>query len=194
MAIFGMFKFSFVNVWEPKSMAEGQAAKYSIQCLAPKENKELVSQIKAAIDVAIKKGISKGLFTDAQAKSRNFKRPLRDGDEYYAEEPKPARETCKGHFFVNAAAAADRQPAVVDNRAKPIMVRDEFYSGCFGYADLNFYPYKNSGSVGVAAGLNSVLKKKDGERLDGRQAPEQAFAGVIDEEDGEEDGEENQLT
>lgn len=193
MATFGMFQFSFVQLWEPKAMEEGQAPKYSVQCLVKKDDKDLIAKINAAVAAAVKTGISKGMFTEAQTKGRSFKMPFRDGDEHYNEEPKPARETARGHFFLNASAQADRQPAIVDSRAKPIMVRDDFYSGCYGYADINFYPYKKGGSIGVAAGLNSVLKKKDGERLDGRIPAEQAFADVVDADD-EGDGADGQLT
>ena len=194
MATFGMFRFSFVQLWEPKAMGEGQAPKYSVQGLIDKKDTELASKIRAAIAAAVKAGINKGVFTEAQSKSKNFKLALRNGDEYYEESPGAARETCKGHLFVNAAAQADRQPAIVDSRAKPIMVRDDFYSGCYGYADINFYPYNKQGGMGIAAGLNSVLKKKDGERLDGRISAETAFANVIDQDEDEENGSNGQLT
>lgn len=192
MAVYGMFRFSFVQVWEAKAMSENQAPKYSVQCLVDKKDTALIEKLKAAVQLAIKAGVSKGVFTEAQAKSKNFKNPLRNGDEYYEESPSAARETCKGNFFVNASAQADRQPAVVDNRAKPVMVRDDFYSGCYGYADINFYPFNKQGGMGIAAGLNSVMKKKDGDRLDGRLPAEQAFADVMDDEDSEDS--EGQLT
>ena len=170
-------------------MGENQAPKYSVQCLIDKKDTDLIAKVKAAIAAAVKTGINKGIFTEAQSKSKNFKLALRDGDEDYEESPGAARVTCKGHFFVNAAAQADRQPAIVDSRAKPIMVRDDFYSGCYGYADINFYPFNKKGGMGIAAGLNSVLKKKDGERLDGRISAEAAFADVMDQdEEGEADG------
>lgn len=63
-------------------------------------------------------------------------------------------------------------------RGKLITDQEEFYSGCYGYASINFYPFNAKGNVGVAAGLNNVMKVKDGESLGGRVSADADFAEV----------------
>ena len=177
-------RFSFVQVWEPKAKDANSDPKYSVQVCIPKTNTALVTAVKAAIEKAKQDGIGKGLFNKAQAENTAFRMPLRDGDQEAAEKDDGSRDYLKGCVFFNASSVADRQPGVVDRFAKPIMRQDDFYSGCYGIADINFYPYK-FGKGGVAAGLNSVMKREDGERLDGRQSAEQAFAAFVEEEGAE---------
>jgi len=57
---------------------------------------------------------------------------------------------------------------------------EEFYSGCYGAAVLNFYPYDANGNRGVAAGLNVVVKTRDGEKLGGGVNVEEALSGLYD--------------
>lgn len=188
MAVIGMkdklVRFSFASVWEPRAMNPGDAPKYGVQVLIPKEHKDTVDQVRKLIDAAIKAGIAKGTVTQAMVNNSNFKKCLRDGDEEAAMGDN--KEYLKGHWFLNANAAADRQPGVVDKFAQPIMRKDDFYSGCYGIVDIGFFTYKNQG-MGVAAGLNSIMKREDGDRLDGRVPPEQAFADLKDDiaEEGE---------
>lgn len=180
-----LVRFSFVQVWEPKAMEEGGAPKYSVQVIIPKTAKTVIDAVKASIDKAKQVGITKGLYNKATTDNAAFRTPLRDGDQEAAERDDGSRDYLKGCLFFNASSNADRQPAVVDRRNAPIMRRDDFYAGCFGIADVNFYPFK-FGKGGVAAGLNSIMKREEGERLDGRMSTDQAFGQYADEnEDGE---------
>ena len=174
-------RFSFVQVWEPKAMDEGSAPKYGIQVIIPKSDTQTIAAVEKAIAAAKSDGIKKGMWTEAATKNPAFKGCLRDGDQEAAERGDGSRDYLKGCMFFNANAAADRQPAVVDRFLKPIMRRDDFYSGCYGIAEVNFYPFK-FGKGGIGAGLNSIMKREDGERLDGRMSPDQAFAADADEE------------
>ena len=56
------------------------------------------------------------------------------------------------------------------------MSRDEFYSGCYGRASINFYAF-NVSSKGIAAGLNNLQKLEDGEMLAGGSTAEEDFGG-----------------
>ena len=56
------------------------------------------------------------------------------------------------------------------------MSRDEFYSGCYGRASINFYAF-NVSSKGIAAGLNNLQKLEDGEMLAGGLTAEEDFGG-----------------
>lgn len=177
-------RFSFVQVWEPKAMDDG-APKYSVQVVIPKENTALLEAVRVNIDKAKQLGITKGLYNKATTENSAFRTPLRDGDQEAAEKDDGSRDYLKGCMFFNASAAADRQPAIVDRRNAPIMRRDDFYSGCYGIADINFYPFKY-GKGGVAAGLNSIMKREDGDRLDGRLSTDQVFGQYADDEGSEE--------
>ena len=179
-------RFSFVQVWEPKSMDDGDP-KYSVQVVIPKDNKALLSAVEANIEKAKQLGITKGLYNKAITDNAAFRTPLRDGDQEAAEKDDGSRDYLKGCMFFNASSSADRQPAIVDRRGAPIMRRDDFYSGCYGIADINFYPFKY-GKGGVAAGLNSIMKREDGERLDGRLSTDQAFGQFMDDDDTAEQG------
>ena len=179
-------RFSFVQVWEPKAM-DDSAPKYSVQVVIDKKDKKTIDAVKAAVEKAKQLGISKGVFNQASTNNPAFRMPLRDGDQEAAERDDGSRDYLKGCVFFNASANADRQPAIVDRFGAPIMRRDDFYSGCYGIADINFFPFK-FGKGGVAAGLNSIMKRDDGERLDGRLSTDQAFASFIDDDDGAEDG------
>ena len=181
-----LVRFSFVQVWEPKAVDEGGPLKYSVQVVIPKSSSDIINAVKAAIEQAKQSGIKRGLFNKAVTENPAFRTPLRDGDQEADEKDDGSRDYLRGNFFFNASANADRQPAVVDRYGAPIMRRDDFYSGCFGVADINFYPFKY-GKGGVAAGLNSIMKREDGDRLDGRLSIDQAFGKFMDEE-GEDDG------
>jgi hypothetical protein len=68
-------------------------------------------------------------------------------------------------MFFNASSKT--KPALFDENGDPIMDKEDLYSGCYGRASVNFYPFSNSGNKGVAAGLNGLKKLEDGERLSG---------------------------
>ena len=54
-----------------------------------------------------------------------------------------------------------------DAAKNPIIDKNEFYSGCYGKASITLYPYDASGTKGIAAGLNAVMKTEDGDKLGG---------------------------
>jgi hypothetical protein len=68
-------------------------------------------------------------------------------------------------MFLNANSV--NKPGIVDADREEIMSKEEFYSGCFGRAAINFYAYNQSGNKGIACGLNNLQKLEDGDRLSG---------------------------
>ena len=80
----------------------------------------------------------------------------------------------KGHYFINCSSK--NKPGVVDSQAKPLFDAEAFFSGCYGRADVGFFPYNQAGNRGIGVGLNNLMMTKEGERLDGRQKAEDAFA------------------
>ena len=168
-------RFSYLNVFEPKETPSGDM-KYSASLLIEKDNAQGIKEIKDAIKAAVDKGLSTNKFSKAQVPGLRL--PLRDGDTEF--ESGNRGEEYKDHFFVNCSSK--NKPGIVDAQAKPIFDSDEFYSGCFGRVDINFFPYNQAGNRGIGVGLNNVMKVKDGGRLDGRQSAESAFEKYATEE------------
>lgn len=161
-------RFSYAHVWEAHSIEEGGEKKFSVSCIIPKSDTATVEKVKAAIRAAYETGISSKFNGKKPAKWKN---PLRDGDD-----DRPDDENYKDSYFINSSCKT--RPGVVDKARQPITDQDEFYSGCYGYVSINFYPFNTSGNMGVAAGLNNVMKTKDGEPLGGRSSAEEDFADV----------------
>lgn len=150
-------RFSYVHVFEPTAMNEGDTKKYSVSILIPKEDKATVKAIEAAIKTALELGKSKHFGGTLPKKWEN---PLRDGDEEKDD------EVYAGHYFIHAKSV--RKPIILDSDNTLLEDKDEFYSGCYGRAVINFYAYGNGlPSKGVAVGLESCKKLEDGDNLGG---------------------------
>lgn len=164
----GKVRFCYVNVFEPTAMNEGDTPKYNICVLIPKSDTATIDKIKKAIEAAKEAGKAKLADKNGRIPA-NLKLPLRDGDEERLDDP-----AFEDHYFINANSM--RQPSIVDRSLNPIMSRDEFYSGCYGRASINFYAF-NASSKGIAAGLNNLQKLEDGEMLAGGSTAEEDFGG-----------------
>lgn len=168
--ITGKVRFSYANVWEPKSI-NGSDPKYSVSIIIPKSDKKTLADIKAAIEQAKKEGASKfGGKIPA-----NLKLPLRDGDVDRAED-----EAYKDSYFINANSKD--KPGIVDKGVKPILDQSDFYSGCYGRASINFYAFNQNGNKGIACGLQNLQKLSDGEPLSARNRAEDDFATADDDD------------
>lgn len=164
----GKVRFCYANVFEPTSMNEGDTPKYNVCILIPKSDTKTLEKINKAIEAAKQAGKAK--IADKSGKiPSTLKTPLRDGDEERGDD-----EAFEGHYFINANST--RKPSIVDRDLAPIMDKEEFYSGCYGRASINFYTY-NVNSKGIAAGLNNLQKLEDGERLAGGSSAEDDFGG-----------------
>lgn len=150
-------RFSYANVFKPRAMNEGDVEKFSVSVIIPKKDKASIAKLEKAIEEAIEIGV-KTKFEGKRPK--NLSLPLRDGDEDREDDP-----TYAGCMFLTASST--RRPGVVDSNREAILDEDEFYSGCYGAVSINFYPFNAAGNKGVSAGLNNLMKTKDGERLGG---------------------------
>lgn len=170
----GKVRFSYVNIFNARSINGGEE-KYSICLLIPKDDKVTLAKINAAVEEAIEEGISSKW---NGKKPANLKLPLRDGDV--------ERETpeCVGMYFLNANSK--QRPGIVDRDLCEILDADEVYSGCYGRASINFYPYNANGNRGVGVGLNNVQKLSEGERLGGNKASAESDFGDGFEDTGDE--------
>lgn len=166
--ITGKVRFCYVSVFEPTAMNEGDTPKYNICVLIPKSDTATIDKINKAVEAAKEAGKAKLVDKNGRIPA-NLKLPMRDGDIERPDDP-----AFKGHYFINANSM--RQPSIVDRALNPIMSRDEFYSGCYGRASINFYAF-NVSSKGIAAGLNNLQKLEDGEMLAGGSTAEEDFGG-----------------
>lgn len=167
--ITGKVRFSYAHVFEPSAIEEGQEKKYSVSIIIPKKDKKTLKKIKEAIAAALEEGKAK--FGGSIPK--NYKNPLRDGDEEREDD-----EVYEGAMFINANST--RKPGLVDEDVNPIMDREDFYSGCYGRASVNFYAFNVSGNKGIACGLNNLQKLEDGDHLGG--SPDSAETDFGDDE------------
>lgn len=175
----GKVRFSYVNIFKSRAFQADQDAKFSICLLIPKEDKATLKKIRAAIDEAIQEGI--GTKWNGK-KPANIKLPLRDGDEERADEAPEYADM----MFLNANST--QKPGIVDKNLNEILDPDEVYSGCWGRASINFYPFSVNGNKGIGVGLNNVQKLKDGERLGAARASAESDFGD-DFDDGDDDDE-----
>ena len=155
---------SFCHVWEMAENLNG-ALVYSLMILFPKETD--LSELRAAIQQAAINEFG----PDKKKWPKNLRGPIRDGDEK-AEET--GEDVYRGKYFINPWTK--KKPGIVGPDAKPLMDQDEFYSGCWCRASVNFAAYKKGGNTGVGVYLNNLMKIKDGERLDGRKNAEDEFS------------------
>ena len=170
----GKVRFSYAHVFEPYAHEQGQEEKYSVCLLIPKEDKRTLQSIKNAIEAAKVQGQAKW----GGKVPPTLKLPLRDGDTERPDSPEYA-----GMYFLNASSK--NPPGIVDRKLREIIDSSEFYSGCYGKASINFYPFSVSGNKGIAAGLNNLQKTDDGDYLGGRSRAEDDFEAL--EEEGEDD-------
>lgn len=157
----GKVRFSYVNVFQPRAMQEGQTPKYSVTLLIPKTDQITMKKINGAIEAAKQAYIEKhpGAKVPARPKTTVY-----DGDG-----ERPSGDTfgpeCKGCYVITVSS--NNKPVIVDADKFPITDQQELYSGCYGKAVINFYYYDTAGNKGVTAGLNGIMKLADGEPLAG---------------------------
>lgn len=167
-------RWSYVNVWEPKAIAEGAVAKYSVSLIIPKNSPD-VARIKAAIKEVYDASFSKLKGNSKSAPALEIlKTPLRDGD---LERPDDAAYA--NSYFINANSKD--QPGIVDAARNHIIDRSEVYSGVRGRASITFYAFNNAGNKGIACNLNNLQKWFDDTPLGSRATAESDFD--IDEDD-----------
>lgn len=166
---------SYVYIQKPRKKDNGEAGNYGLQLLIPKSDKAMVAKIRKAVDEALVDKFG----ADAVNKKGRYKLPLRDGDE------ERDGEEYKGHYFINANNS--KKPGIVNKNNEPADQDDleEYcYSGAYFHCSVNIYgfPPKDGGKPGVAVGLNNVMLRKKGERLDGSVSADKDFAEFADED------------
>jgi len=170
----GEVRLSYCHLFTPEAVADGGDKKYSVSVIIPKSNTKLVNAVKAAIEAAVQAGLPKF----GGKRPATLKTPLRDGDA-----ERPDDEAYADSYFINATSRT--KPGIVkamkvngESRLVEVTNEEEIYSGCYGYVSVNFFAFNNAGNRGIAAGLNNVLKTRDGEYLGGRSSAQSDFGGM----------------
>lgn len=172
----GPGRFGYVNVFSPRKNEDGTDGKYGVQLLIPKADKEAVAMINKAFEAAKQAGVATKFEGKMPGTLKSKTTPLRDGDEEHEGDP-----VYEGMWFINVNSPTKPGVRVLENGSMfEALDSDDFYSGCWGAATINFYPYKVSGNTGVAAGLNNVIKTKDDDRLSGGNTAEADFNDMVD--------------
>lgn len=171
----GEVRLSYCHLDEPHAFDENQKAKYSVTLIIKKDDRNTIAQIQKNYEEALQKGIEK-FGQGFNRKATPLVRPEGsdkgllvdcDKDERYA------GNTDYANSYILAAKSIT-PPVVYDFNTKgktPLTadeIKNEVYSGCYGKVLFNFYPYNAGATTGIACGLDSVLKTKDGESLGGR--------------------------
>lgn len=167
----GEVRFSYTAVFQPKKNDDGTPSKYGVCIIIPKEDTETVNLVKEAIDAAKQRGKMEKWGGKIPA---NVKSCLRDGDIDREDD-----EAFAGCYFLNASSR--NKPGVKVLEAGVVsdaLDEEDFYSGCYGAVTLDFFPYESSGNKGVGAGLNNVIKTRDGDRLSGGRSADEDFADL----------------
>lgn len=167
----GEVRFSYTAVFQPKKNDDGTPSKYGVCIIIPKEDTETVNLVKEAIDAAKQRGKMEKWGGKIPA---NVKSCLRDGDIDREDD-----EAFAGCYFLNASSRNKPGVKVLEGGVVSDALDDEdFYSGCYGAVTLDFFPYESSGNKGVGAGLNNVIKTRDGDRLSGGRSADEDFADL----------------
>lgn len=166
-------RLSYLFVHTPHAIADGQASKYSCSTIIPKDDVKTINAVKEAIKAAYEEGKSK--FGKNAPTLENIKTPLRDGDAERPDDP-----AYKNSYFINANST--RKPQVVDADCNPIIDENGIKSGDYGRVCIMMYAYNANGNKGIAAGLQSIMKLRDGEALGGVSSPKDDFLPFADDD------------
>ena len=131
--------------------------------------------------MAIEAAKKEGAANKFKGKTAGLKLPLRDGDEERADD----YPEYTGMYFMNANS--NRKPILLDQDNNEILDQTEMYSGCWGQASINFFPFNSNGNKGIAVGLNALKKKRDDEPLGGTITVDSAISDFEDSDDGFDD-------
>lgn len=170
--VVGPVRFAYAHVFEPHAAVEGADKKYSVTLIIPKDNTALMAKVKAALEAACKveRARNNGKL------SQKFRLPIKDGDKEYADKPEFANAYVLNTSSKNAPQIL--KPGASKGVFITITDERELYSGCYGYASINFFEYNSPANKGVTAGLNHLLLTKKGDYLGGKVSAEATFANA----------------
>lgn len=172
----GPVRLSYVYFAKPDYDEDKETSFYRSMILVPKDDKDTLAQIKAAIAAAAKAKFG----NKAEKVMKTGNNPLRDPKKEGKDE-----KVYKGMLFFNAKS--NEQPGMLlKNGTKlidPEDINDEIYPGVWVHASVTFYGFDTNGNKGVACAINNVIKFKDDDRLDGRVEAADEMAELISDDE-----------
>lgn len=176
---------SYVYILEPKKSSGDKKGKFGIQpILDKKKDRDKIKEFQRKV----RKVLVDKVGEEKAKKTGKYKLPLRDGD---ADRDEPEYEGC---FFVNVNGSEKKRPGVVNRFNRPPSqeeIEEMCYSGATFTVSFNLFWFpaaEEGGKAGVGAGLNNVMLRKKGERLDGTISAENDFADYADDAEDDEGG------
>ena len=174
-------RFAYVHVFEKDELAD----KYTCRILVPK-NSPQIEDIKGCIAAACAAGSAK-----LGGRQIPWTEVLHDGD---AKQSKEGQSVHPGFWYLNAKSTnkpgvVKVNPTGVGGKTMAITDESEFYSGCYGWADLGFFAFNQGVNRGISVGLNNVLKtggedgQGNGQYMGGRSSAESVFGAEIEADD-----------
>lgn len=120
-----------------------------------------------------------------------IKNPFLDGDSKQGKNKSTGEyhPGFEGTTFIRVTSGEGYPPKLFDQKVKPVVGKDEIYSGCYVYAVVNAFTWENKeNGKGVTFGVSLIQKAKDGERLGGGGAPNpEAFFESVASDDAPEE-------
>ena len=158
-----------------KNKEDGSPGGYGVQLIIEKKD----PQVKK-LQLLVRKVLGEAKGADALKKLGMYKLPVRDGDE------ERDGEEYNGTVFANANSG--KKPGIVNRNNEPADqgdIEELCYSGAYFHVSVNvyFFKAKDGGKPGVALGLNNVMLRKKGERLDGSVSATSEFEGFEEADD-----------
>lgn len=171
-------RFTYVHVFEKDELAE----KYTCRVLIPK-NSPQIEDIKSCIAAACAAGADK-----LGGRQIPWTEVLHDGD---AKKNADGQSVHPDFYYLNAKSTnkpgvVKVNPTGVGGKTMAITDESEFYSGCYGWADLGFFAFNQGVNRGISVGLNNVLKTGgedglgNGQYMGGRSSAESVFGAEIE--------------
>lgn len=167
-------RFSFMHVFQPRPADPNNPnskPKYDACLVVSKSDEQAVKLIREAEEAA------KKLYTEKYGKPKSkLKSVVYDGDV-----ERPDDEVVSGCYYINAGSYTQPGLKVLENgMLVDALDEEDIYSGCYGAAEINFFPYSMTNSNGIGCGLNNIVKLEDGERLGGgSRDADAAFADLV---------------
>ena len=179
-------RLMYCHLDAPQAFDDTQKPKYSVSMIIPKDDRNTLGQIKKNYEEAIQRGIEKY----GQGFSKNSTPLIRpqgsnngllidaDLDDRYADDT-----DFKGTYILSAKALTKPMCLAKETGRKALEgeeLKEIIYSGCYGKVLFNLYPFNAGVNKGVACGLDSVMKTRDGESLGGRVNAMDYFGDELD--------------
>ena len=174
-------RFAYVHVFEKDELAD----KYTCRILVPK-NSPQIEDIKKCIAAACAAGADR-----LGGRQVPWTEVLHDGD---AKKNADGQSVHPDFYYLNAKSSnkpgvVKINPTGVGGKTMAITDESEFYSGCYGWADVGFFAFNQGVNRGISVGLNNVLKTGgedglgNGQYMGGRSSAESVFGAEIEADD-----------